>query len=74
VDKKNRTFRRLKHYFLEVNKIGEVIEYVSQELRYVGRPVHTIAVTNYYFSKILDSPVYTSRKKALRMPAEGENP
>ncbi len=74
VDKKNRTFQRMKHNFMEVAKIGEVVEYVSHELRFVGHPLHTIPVVNHYFSKTLDSPVYASRKKALRMPAEVENP
>lgn len=74
VDKKNRTFRRLKHRFLEVNKIGDLVEYVSHDLRPIGPNGQMMSVTNYHFSKTLDSPVYASRKKALRMPAEGENP
>ncbi|MBC7892527.1 MAG: hypothetical protein H7Y12_09960 [Sphingobacteriaceae bacterium] len=74
VDKKNRTFRRLKHRFLEVNKIGDLVEYVSHDMEPIGANGETMSVTNYYFSKTLDSAVYANRKKALRMPAEVENP
>lgn len=74
VDKKSRTFRRLKHQFLEVHKIGDLVEYVSHDVQAVGPPVHMIPVTHYFFSKTLDSPVYASRKKAMRMPTEDENP
>lgn len=67
-DRRGRVYRRYRKTFLEVVQVGELIKYEEQTTTAypVNGQVMGATVTNTYYSRNLDSQIFSSPKKALR--------
>lgn len=67
-DRKGRVYRRYRRSYLEVVQVGELVRYEEHTTTAssVNGQMQSIPVTNTYYSKTLDSPIYSSRKKAMQ--------
>ena len=67
-DRKGRVYRRYRRNYLEVVQIGELVTYKEHTTTTssVDGQLQSVPVTNTYYSKTLDSPIYSSRKKAMQ--------
>lgn len=67
-DKNGNVWRRQKRSFFEVVKIGELVEYmtITHTTNQVNGITYNDQQTVWLFSRTLDSPIYSSKKRALR--------
>lgn len=67
-DKNGNVWRRQKRSFFQVVKIGEFVEYVTitHTSNQINGITHNDQQTVWLFSRTLDSPIYSSKKRVLR--------